>query len=100
MNNSVNVYTFGDDLYVSFDDYSKLKKDYLILSRFNADIRLEQTKKVFEALAGFVINGSCSYRYLIYNELGFSPENYSDLDAGMTITNAIAELEEMKRDYE
>ena len=59
-------------------------------------IRLDQTKKVFEALEQVIKTGSCSYRYLIYDMLGFSPIHYQDLISGLTITNAIVELEELR----
>ena len=62
------------------------------------EIRLDQTKKVFEALADFVINGSGSYRYLIYDKLGFECKDYADLIAGLTITNAIVELEDLREE--
>ena len=62
------------------------------------EIRLDQTKKVFEALADFVINGSGSYRYLIYDKLGFECKDYADLIAGATITNAIVELEDLREE--
>ena len=62
------------------------------------EIRLDQTKKVFEVLADFVINGSASYRYLIYDKLGFECKDYADLIAGLTITNAIVELEDLRKE--
>lgn len=54
-------------------------------------IKLEQTKKVFDAINGIIETGSCSYRYLIYDLLGFEPEDYSDLISGMNITNYFVE---------
>jgi len=60
------------------------------------EIRLDQTKKVFEAIAQIITKGSCSYRYLIYDMLGFKPENYAELINGLVITNSIVELEEQK----
>jgi hypothetical protein len=62
------------------------------------EIRLDQTKKVFKALADFITIGGGSYRYLIYDKLGFPEENYLDLLDGMDITNAISLLEELKDD--
>lgn len=56
-------------------------------------IRLDQTKKVFRILAEAIVNGSISYRNLIYDKLGFEGY-YSDLIDGLTITNAIFDLEE------
>lgn len=59
-------------------------------------IRLDQTKKVFEALTSILKEGSCSYRALIYDKLGFTPECYEELIAGMNITNAFVLLEDYK----
>ena len=62
------------------------------------NIRLDQTKKVFDLLADLILKGeSCSYRYLIYDLLGFEHKDYSTLISGMTITNALVELEEFKK---
>ena len=66
------------------------------LDKVEKEIRLDQTKKVFEALSEVLNEGSCSYRALIYDKLGFEPENYEDLIAGMNITNAIVLLEDYK----
>jgi len=63
-------------------------------------IRLDQTKKVFEALTSILKEGSCSYRALIYDKLGFSSEDYEDLIAGMNITNAFVLLEDYKKQEE
>ena len=60
------------------------------------EIRLDQTKKVFEAIASIINEGSCSYRGLIYGLLGFGCEAYCELISGLTITNAIVELEELR----
>lgn len=60
------------------------------------EIRLDQTKKVFKVLADFINNESGSYRYLIYDKLGFKYEDYAELIAGMTITNAIVELKDLR----
>ncbi len=56
-------------------------------------IRLDQTKKVFESVADAINNGSISYRNLIYDKLGFKG-HYDELIVGLTITNAIVDLEE------
>ena len=64
------------------------------------EIRLDQTQKVFKAIAGILKDGSCSYRYLIYDILGFGPEAYVDLMDGLYITNAVVDYEELKDDYE
>jgi hypothetical protein len=60
------------------------------------EIRLDQTKKVFEAIVSIINEGSCSYRGLIYGLLGFDCEAYCELISGLTITNAIVELEELR----
>lgn len=57
------------------------------------EIRLDQTKKVFKVLADAITNGSISYRDLIYDKLGFNGY-YGELIDGLTITNAIVDLEE------
>lgn len=62
------------------------------------EIRLDQTKKVFEAISDYITIGGGSYRHLIYDKLGFPEENYLDLLDGMDITNAISLLEELKDD--
>lgn len=64
------------------------------------EIRLDQTKKVFEALADFINDESGSYRYLIYDKLGFKHEDYAELISGLTITNAIVKLEDLQREIE
>lgn len=63
-------------------------------------IRLDQTKKVFDTIAKVIKNGSCSYRHLIYDELGFGGKYYEELLSGMTITNAICDLEELREQHE
>ncbi len=63
-------------------------------------IRLDQTKKVFDTIANIIKEGSCSYRHLIYDELGFLGVNYEELLSGMTITNAICDLEELREQHE
>lgn len=62
------------------------------------EIRLDQTKKVFEAIADIITNGSCTYRYLIYDMLSFKTEHYVDLMSGLTITNAIVDLEDFQQE--
>ena len=62
------------------------------------EIRLDQTKKVFEAISKIITNGSCTYRYLIYDMLGFKAENYIDLMSGLIITNAIVDLEDFQQE--
>ncbi len=63
-------------------------------------IRLDQTKKVFDIIANIIKEGSCSYRHLIYDELGFYGVNYEELLSGMIITNAICDLEDLKVQHE
>ena len=63
------------------------------MNKEEQEIRLDQTKKVFEVLADAIKNGSISYRNLIYDKLGFNGY-YADLIDGLTITNAIVDLEE------
>ena len=63
-------------------------------------IRLDQTKKVFDTIAKVIKEGSCSYRHLIYDELGFYGVNYEELLSGMAITNAICDLEDLKVQHE
>lgn len=63
-------------------------------------IRLDQTKKVFDIIANIIKEGSCSYRHLIYDELGFYGVNYEELLSGMAITNAICDLEDLKVQHE
>lgn len=70
---------------------------YVNLIKTEDEIRLDQTMKVFEALSFVIKHGSCSYRYLIYDMLGFKYENYSDLIKGLDITNAIVELQELRK---
>lgn len=70
------------------------------LRKENQEIRLDQTKKVFHVLTHVLLNGGCTYKYLIYDLLDFKPENYSDLIEGMNIVNAIATLEELKEQVE
>lgn len=63
-------------------------------------IRLNQTKKVFDTIANIIKEGSCSYRHLIYDKLGFDGEYYEELISGMAITNAICDLEELREQHE
>ena len=79
------------------EEHKKLNGD---LRKENKEIRLDQTKKVFHVLTHVLLNGGCTYRYLIYDLLGFELENYSDLIEGMNIVNAIATLEELKKQLE
>ena len=65
------------------------------------EIRLDQTKKVFDTLAELISkNKTCTYRYLIYDLLGFDAENYAELMSGLTITNALVEKEEQQEEID
>lgn len=58
------------------------------------DERLEYTRVVLQAVLEHAIDGG-SYRYLIYERLGFGPEAYGYLlDAGMPISNEFVILDE------
>ena len=59
------------------------------------EIRKDQTRKVFDVLAEMINGDGGSYRYLIYDKLGFM-DGYVDLISGLAITNAICELEECR----
>ena len=61
------------------------------------EIRLDQTKKVFDMLALLIKNNeTCSYRYLIYDMLGFDESAYVELISGLAITNKLVECETQK----
>lgn len=78
-------------------EYLDVLNKYVNLVKTDEDIRLDQTKKVFDAICYILKEGSCTYRYLIYDLLGFKTENYIDLIKGLEITNAIVELEELRK---
>ena len=64
------------------------------------EIRLDQTKRVFDTLAELISkNETCTYRYLIYDLLGFDGY-YSTLISGLTITNAFVEKEDLQQKVE
>lgn len=65
------------------------------MNRHEYEIRKDQTRKVFDVLAEMINGGGGSYRYLIYDKLGFM-NGYVDLISGLAITNAICELEECR----
>ena len=83
---SLEVEEHISNLYNEIDNYKHQ------LEEKEQEIRLDQTKKVFKVLAEAITNGSISYRTLIYDKLGFI--DYADLIDGLTITNAIVDLEE------
>lgn len=61
------------------------------------EIRLDQTKKVFDTIATLIKkNETCSYRYLIYDLLGFKGKDYATLLNGMELTNKLVECETQK----
>lgn len=65
------------------------------------EIRLDQTKKVFEVLAKLISEKEgCTYRALIYDLLGFTVEDgaYMELLEGMTITNFLVDVEDMREE--
>lgn len=62
------------------------------------EIRLQQTKKVFDTIAKLIAgNESCSYRYLIYDLLGFKEDAYCELISGLAITNMLVDYQEVKK---
>ena len=71
------------------------KEEAFQMNRHEYEIRKDQTKKVFDVLAEMINGGGGSYRYLIYDELGFM-DGYVDLISGLAITNAICELNEYR----
>lgn len=63
--------------------------------------QLQQTKKIFESLANLIKqNKSCSYRYLIYDLLGFEYGDYSDLIDGLTVINMLVDYQQKKSKIE
>ena len=91
-----------NELYSKLDNQEKIIRtlqqkinelDTFQTNRTEYEIRKDQTKKVFDVLAKMINGDGSSYRYLIYDELGFM-DGYVDLISGLAITNAICELEE------
>ena len=61
------------------------------------EIRLDQTKKVFKSIANLISNNkTCTYRYLIYDILGFNSGDYVDLLDGILITNMLVDYNDLK----
>lgn len=85
-----------DDFIELFNEMINWKNEAKKLESQFENVKLEQTKKVFNAITNILNNGSCTYRYFIYNLLGFEPKDYADLIEGMNITNAIVDLEEQE----
>lgn len=60
-------------------------------------IRLDQTKKVFDVIAKLIKeNETCTYRYLIYDLLDFKEDAYIPLISGLTITNMLVDYQDDK----
>lgn len=74
-------------------------EDYITnLQEENERLKLNQTKKVFDTIAGLIKNGeTCSYRYLIYDLLGFQEKDYVDLMGGLAITNMLVDYEDFQQ---
>ena len=93
-----------EELYSKLDNQEKIIRtlqqkinelDTFQTNRVEYEIRKDQTKKVFDVLAKMINGDGGSYRYLIYEELGFM-DGYVDLISGLAITNAICELNEYR----
>ena len=65
------------------------------MNQIEYEIRKDQTRKVFDVLAEMINGGGGSYRYLIYDKLGFM-DGYVDLISGLAITNAICDVQEYR----
>lgn len=75
------------------ETYRRLAEVAVRDNKSEREIRLDQTQKVFHAIRKAMAN-PCSYRYLIYDLLGFDKDKYLDLIEGMAITNMIQEYHE------
>lgn len=88
-----------EELYSKLDNQEKiirtLQQKINQTNQAEYEIRKDQTKKVFDVLAKMINGDGGSYRYLIYDELGFM-DGYVDLISGLAITNAICELNEYR----
>lgn len=63
------------------------------------DLKLKQTKKVFDKIAYLInTNETCTYRFLIYDLLGFDTDAYVPLISGLTITNMLCDYQDLKKD--
>lgn len=65
------------------------------MNQIEYEIRKDQTRKVFDVLAEMINEDGGSYRYLIYDKLGFM-DGYVDLISGLAITNAICDIQEYR----
>lgn len=85
-----NVIQENRELYITNNKLSNKVDSYKRQVREDAD--LIQTKKVFDVLSNLIMKKeSCSYRYLIYDLLGFDKSAYEPLLSGMTITNLLVD---------
>jgi hypothetical protein len=65
------------------------------------DSKLNQTKEIFDKIAKLIKdNETCTYRYLIYDLLGFGFEAYVPLINGLSITNMLVDYQDIKRENE
>lgn len=70
-------------------------RDELIENEY--ELNLKHTKKVFDTLAYLINKGeTCTYRYLIYDLLGFDLDAYIPLISGLTITNMLVDYQELR----
>lgn len=61
------------------------------------ECKLKQTKKVFDKIAYLInTNETCTYRFLIYDLLGFDCDAYVPLISGLTITNMLCDYQDYK----
>lgn len=54
------------------------------------DVRAETTEQVFKAVCEHMAHGG-TYRYLIYDRLGFAPEYYTELLSGLSVSNFVCD---------
>lgn len=70
-----------------------------ILLDYITNLQLEQTKKVFDTIEKLILTDkTCTYRYLIYDLLGFDGSAYVPLIGGLSITNMLCEYQELKQE--
>lgn len=63
------------------------------------DIRAETTEQVFKAVCEHMVRGG-TYRYLIYDRLGFAPEYYTQLTSGLAVSNFVCDALRWKKALE
>ncbi len=83
------------------EENEKLKKQNIKLYKKDIKeinkLKLKQTKEVFDKLAYLInTNETCSYRFLIYDLLGFQKKDYIDLISGLVITNMLVDYQDYK----